>query len=132
VLAALPASVLIVDVLNKIDLTGVPAVEHTAGGLWQLSLSARTGEGMDLLRRALLKVGRQADAGESVYLARARHLEALALASGHLQSAADGRLPADLLAEELRLAHDALGTIVGRIGSDALLGEIFGRFCIGK
>ena len=132
VLAALPASVVVVDVLNKIDLSGVPAAELVAGDLWQISVSALTGEGIDQLRRALHKVGGQAETGEGVYLARARHLEALALARGHLQTAADRRLPADLLAEELRLAHDALGTIVGRIGSDALLGEIFGRFCIGK
>jgi len=67
-----------------------------------------------------------------VFLARTRHLTALQAAERHLVSAAAGRLPADLLAEELRLAHEALGSIVGRVTPDALLGEIFGRFCIGK
>ena len=71
-----------------------------------------------------------------VYIARTRHVQALQRTREHLIAAqtlaarADAAL--DLLAEELRLAHHALGEITGRWSADALLGEIFGRFCIGK
>jgi tRNA modification GTPase len=131
-LDALPASVARMRVVNKIDLSGEPAAESVAEGGWSIRLSARTGEGIDLLRAALLRLGGQSETGEGVFLARTRHLVALQDAGRHLEMAAGGRLPADLLAEELRLAHEALGSIVGRVTPDALLGEIFGRFCIGK
>jgi tRNA modification GTPase len=131
-LEALPASVARLQVVNKIDLTGEAAAELDGEGGWTIRLSARTGEGIDRLRAALLRLGGQTETGEGVFLARTRHLAALQAAERHLASAAEGRLPADLLAEELRLAHDALGSIVGRVTPDALLGEIFGRFCIGK
>ena len=71
-----------------------------------------------------------------VYIARTRHVQALRRTREHVAAAqalaarADAAL--DLLAEELRLAHHALGEITGRWTADALLGEIFGRFCIGK
>jgi tRNA modification GTPase len=131
-LGALPASVARLQVVNKIDLSGETASERLGGDLWSIRLSALTGEGMDLLRAALLRLGGQSESGEGVFLARTRHLVALQAAGRHLEAAAGGRLPADLLAEELRLAHDALGSIVGKMTPDALLGEIFGRFCIGK
>ena len=71
-----------------------------------------------------------------MFIARTRHVHALAQAREHLARAdaiaAQGDAALDLLAEELRLAHDALGEITGRVTPDALLGEIFGRFCIGK
>jgi tRNA modification GTPase len=73
---------------------------------------------------------------EGVFIARARHVSALQRTREHLGSAqahADAPDPAlDLLAEELRLAHDALGEITGAFSADDLLGEIFSRFCIGK
>jgi tRNA modification GTPase len=131
-LEALPASVARLQVVNKIDLTGEAAAELDGEGGWTIRLSARTGEGIDRLRAALLRLGGQTETGEGVFLARTRHLAALQAAERHFASAAEGRLPADLLAEELRLAHEALGSIVGRVTPDALLGEIFGRFCIGK
>jgi tRNA modification GTPase len=131
-LEALPASVARLQVVNKIDLTGEAAAEFDGEGGWTIRLSARTGEGIDRLRAALLRLGGQTETGEGVFLARTRHLAALQAAERHLASAAEGRLPSDLLAEELRLAHEALGSIVGRVTPDALLGEIFGRFCIGK
>jgi tRNA modification GTPase len=131
-LEALPASVARLQVVNKIDLTGEAAAELHGEGGWTIQVSARTGEGIDRLRAALLRLGGQTETGEGVFLARTRHLAALQAAERHLASAAQGRLPADLLAEELRLAHEALGSIVGRVTPDALLGEIFGRFCIGK
>lgn len=131
-LEALPASVARLQVVNKIDLTGEAAAESDGAGGWTIRLSALTGEGIDHLRAALLRLGGQTETGEGVFLARTRHLAALQAAERHLNAAAEGRLPADLLAEELRLAHEALGSIVGRVTPDALLGEIFGRFCIGK
>lgn len=131
-LEALPASVARLQVVNKIDLTGEAAAESDGAGGWTIRLSALTGEGIDQLRAALLRLGGQTETGEGVFLARTRHLAALQAAERHLNAAAEGRLPADLLAEELRLAHEALGSIVGRVTPDALLGEIFGRFCIGK
>jgi tRNA modification GTPase len=131
-LDALPASVRRMQVVNKIDLSGESAKESEAEGEWTIRVSARTGEGLDLLRAALLRLGGLSESGEGAFLARTRHLVALQETQAHLDAAASGRLPADLLAEELRLAHEALGSIVGQTTSDALLGEIFGRFCIGK
>ena len=99
-------------------------------------LSARTGEGIDRLRAELLTRAGWHAQPEGLFIARTRHVQALRDTQAHLQSAltlvssADAAL--DLLAEELRLAHDALGAITGAFGVDKLLGEIFGRFCIGK
>jgi tRNA modification GTPase len=70
--------------------------------------------------------------GEAVYIARARHLEALETARAHLEQAAGLGAQLELLAEELRVAQEALGSITGKYSSDELLGEIFSRFCIGK
>ena len=131
-LASVPASAARIDVVNKIDLAGEASSESMDGGRWQIRLSARSGDGIDRLRAALLRLGGQVETGEGLFLARTRHLAALETAQHHLDRAAGGRLPADLLAEELRLAHDALGSITGRVTADDLLGEIFGRFCIGK
>jgi tRNA modification GTPase len=99
-------------------------------------LSARTGAGLDELRRVLLELAGWHAAPDGVFIARARHLQALRLAREHLTQArlqaqlADQAL--ELLAEELRRTHDALGEITGLYTPDDLLGEIFGRFCIGK
>ena len=101
-----------------------------------MRLSARTGEGLEGLRRILLQVAGWQSAPEGVYIARARHVEALQAVAVHLQEASDQLLatgPAlDLLAEELRLAQNALSTITGEFSSDDLLGVIFSSFCIGK
>jgi len=101
-----------------------------------LALSAQTGAGLDALRDALLERAGATHVPEGVFIARTRHVEALARTDEHLQLAqahADQRDAAlDLFAEELRLAHGALGEITGQFTADDLLGEIFGRFCIGK
>jgi tRNA modification GTPase len=116
-------------VFNKADVVS----RRPAGGL---CLSALTGEGLPALRLALLQRAGWHASPEGMYIARTRHVVALRRAREHLATAcelsarADAAL--DLLAEELRLAHDALGEITGRVSADALLGEIFGRFCIGK
>jgi tRNA modification GTPase len=122
----------VLHVYNKAD-----AAAPSAAPAGALALSARTGEGLEALRRALLEqVGWQGASAEGLFIARARHLLALARAGDHLATAQqqlDAQAPAlDLLAEELRLAHGALGEITGAFGADQLLGEIFARFCIGK
>jgi tRNA modification GTPase len=101
-----------------------------------LSLSARTGEGLQALRQTLLTLAGWQAVPEGLFIARQRHVQALREAREHLSLAQahaaldDGAL--DLLAEELRLAHQALGSITGAFSADDLLGEIFTRFCIGK
>jgi tRNA modification GTPase len=110
--------------------------DRPAGAAEPLFVSARTGAGLDTLRHRLLELAGWQAGSEGVFIARARHLEALRATREHLGEAlalaarADAAL--DLLAEELRLAHDALGTITGAYDVEALLGDIFGRFCIGK
>lgn len=101
-----------------------------------IALSAASGQGLESLHARLREIAGEG-AGEGMqgeFSARLRHVEALALASEHL-NAADGQLHYDqleLAAEELRLAHDALGEITGRMTADDLLGKIFSSFCIGK
>ena len=101
-----------------------------------LALSAKTGAGLEALRASLLKqVGWHATP-EGLFIARERHVQALKRTREHLALAVEVATqtpPAlDLLAEELRLAHDALGEITGAFSADDLLGEIFSKFCIGK
>jgi tRNA modification GTPase len=97
-----------------------------------VTLSAKTGEGIDTLRTALAEaIGWRGEA-EGVYMARARHLEALRAAQAGLARADKETQRQELLAEELRGAHEALMSITGEVTSDDLLGEIFSRFCIGK
>ncbi len=113
---------------NKIDVTGeAPRAEE--GEVW---LSARTGAGVDLLREKLLVAAGWQAAGEGAFMARARHLDALDRAAGHLAMARESTGQLELFAEELRLAQSALSEITGEFTADDLLGEIFSTFCIGK
>jgi tRNA modification GTPase len=110
------------------------AKAHSATG--ELQLSARTGLGLDTLRRRLLELAGWQSAAEGVYIARERHVQALHRVQTHLLEAA-ALLAAqaqalELLAEELRLAQNALNEITGEFSSDDLLGVIFASFCIGK
>ena len=131
----LPDGVPMVRVHNKIDLLegAVPRVDTAERAVW---LSARTGAGVDLLRRVLLELAGWQPGNESQFIARERHLAALRSAQSHLATAATfaglGNAHLDLFAEELRLAQVALGTITGEFTADDLLGVIFARFCIGK
>jgi tRNA modification GTPase len=125
-LAGLPPGTARIDVYNKADLA--PGFAPPAGAL---AVSARTGDGLRELRAAILRSAGWSAAGEPVFLARERHVRALERAQAHLAVAA-GERRWELFAEELRLAHVALGTITGEFGADELLGEIFARFCIGK
>ncbi len=129
-LHTLPQGVPVIKVWNKADAVS------TAPPIDGVILSAKTGDGLDTLRSALLEAaGWQAPAGGS-FIARERHLQALrrveqhcAVAALHLASQAQAL---DLLAEELRLAQAALSDITGEFSSDDLLGVIFSQFCIGK
>jgi tRNA modification GTPase len=127
----LPEDAVRINVYNKADLT--PEFRPPAGASYPaLTVSAKTGVGLDALKEAVLRAAGWTSTGESVFLARERHLHALERARRHL-SAAGGQLERwELFAEELRLAQVALGEITGVITADDLLGEIFGRFCIGK
>jgi tRNA modification GTPase len=126
----LPASVPVLDVWNKQD--AAPSAQPSQG----IALSAKTGLGIEALRDQLLAMAGWQSVPEGVYLARARHVQALGRVETHL-ALADSHLAAqaqllDLLAEELRLAQNALNEITGEFGADDLLGVIFSRFCIGK
>ena len=135
----IPASVPVIDVWNKTDCTSTAVAEAAGSGAVNrrsVRISARTGDGLEALRRILLEVAGWQSAPEGVYIARARHVQALAQVDAHLaQAAAQLLIPSpalDLLAEELRLAQNALGAITGEFSSDDLLGVIFSSFCIGK
>lgn len=124
----LPPRVPVIDVWNKLD-------SHAAAAD-VLALSAKTGVGLDTLRRRLLEVAGWQASPEGVFIARARHVHALQRVEAHMNAAAD-HLAAqaqllDLLAEELRLAQNALNEITGAFSADDLLGVIFSSFCIGK
>jgi len=125
----LPAAGQRITVVNKIDL--VPGTAEGARGD-AIHVSAKTGAGLDALRAALLDAAGWSSRGESVFLARERHLRALELARAHLDAAEAQAAHWEFFAEELRLAQEALGGITGQVSADDLLGEIFSRFCIGK
>lgn len=133
ILAQLPENILKYFIFNKIDISGEPVGEIVTAGNTEIRLSAKTGEGVDLLRAAILRGAGWQPSGEAQFMARERHLHALAEAEAALSRAADqGRVAVELFAEELRLAQQALGKITGAVSADDLLGEIFSRFCIGK
>jgi tRNA modification GTPase len=126
---AIPSDVPVTVVLNKIDLAPEAACEGA------IRLSAKTGEGLSGLRKHIRGLAGYENQGEGAFTARKRHMQALAVAAEHfrtgmaaLQTSAAG----ELLAEELRLSHRALGEITGAMSSDELLGKIFSEFCIGK
>ncbi len=135
ILARLPDRLRRITVYNKIDLCGHLPECHEEPDTTAISLSARSGDGIDLLRRELLRVAGWHQA-EDVFIARERHLRALAEAQQHICAAQDlaaGMLPAlELFAEELRLAQQSLAAITGEFTADDLLDVIFSRFCIGK
>ena len=129
--AGLPVGVPLLHVWNKLDQRPEAVVPADA-----LALSARQGSGLQALRERLLQLAGWERAGDGLFMARERHLQALHRVQDHLGMAGlwlDGSADAlDLLAEELRLAQHALGEITGEFTADDLLGVIFSRFCIGK
>ncbi|HEX2648384.1 MAG TPA: tRNA uridine-5-carboxymethylaminomethyl(34) synthesis GTPase MnmE [Burkholderiales bacterium] len=124
-----PEGIAQLRVINKIDLVPNLRPGRSPEGI---RVSARTGAGLPELRAAIIETAGWHPGGESVFLARERHLRALGSARAHLEAAAGRPAQWELFAEELRLAQQALGEIVGHTSADDLLGEIFSRFCIGK
>ena len=132
ILAQAPPRLARIVVFNKIDIEKIAASTGQADGFSEVWLSAKTTEGLQGLRDALLRVAGMEVLEEDVFLARERHVSALLAAQTSLQ-AAEGEFPRpELFAEELRRAHTQLESITGKFSADELLGEIFARFCIGK
>jgi tRNA modification GTPase len=130
----MPEGVPVVIVRNKIDLTGeAPGESPTEDHV--IKLSAKEGTGIDALREHLRTLAGYRDLGEGALTARRRHVDALTRAAAHFANgrrALEQTRAGELMAEELRLAHQALGEITGETSSDDLLGKIFSEFCIGK
>jgi tRNA modification GTPase len=129
----LPEKTPTIDVWNKSDKVEVAALEVLSGGI---AISAKTGDGLQSLRQALLKIVGWQSAPEGVFMARERHIQALQNVATQLARGAAQLVSAapalDLLAEDLRQAQLRLSSITGAFTSDDLLGEIFSKFCIGK
>jgi len=135
ILSGAPDSVACILVHNKIDLSGRSAGRSTGEDRVTVRLSAKTGAGLELLRAALKECVGYRQTGEGGFLARRRHLDALARAGASLSAAARALRrdhASELVAEELRQAQLALGEITGEVGTEDLLERIFSRFCIGK
>jgi tRNA modification GTPase len=139
--AAVPAGLPVTLVFNKSDLCATApfqaahADSDPGGEPAVVRISALSGEGLDALREHLKTCFGLGEPEHGTIAARARHVEALARVAAHLDAAGDalrGRRTSELIAEELRLAEQALGEIVGPPQNEELLGRIFGSFCIGK
>ena len=126
IIARLPEGTTRVMVQNKIDLAA-----GVVTGADVVAISAKKGTGVDQLRTRLLQIAGW-QPGESLFIARERHLRALSEAAEHLATAAAALPALEIFAEELRLAHKALQSITGEYTPDDLLGAIFSKFCIGK
>ena len=131
----MPSNLPYTTIRNKIDLTNhAPGIANKSGHV-EIALSAKTGAGLDALCRHLKECMGFHPVGEGTFIARRRHLDAIRRAHDHL---AQGRTQlkvsraGELLAEELRLAQQALSEITGEFTPDDLLARIFASFCIGK
>lgn len=138
-MARLPAGIPTTVVRNKADLSGEAIGEQVLttahGDITVVGLSAQTRAGVDSLRDHLAATMGLDTTNEGQFIARRRHLDALAVAQQHVdqgQAQLEENMAGELLAEELRLAHQALTEITGEFTSDDLLGRIFSSFCIGK
>ena len=132
ILDRLPLEITKIWVHNKIDVTHEPAMLQEIHNETHIYLSAKTEHGIDLLKAHLLKLAGYQQGNEGVFMARARHIDALTTVSHHLNMAQINIKSSELIAEELRLAQVALSSITGKFTPDDLLGEIFSKFCIGK
>jgi len=135
--AEVPSGARTITVANKIDLLppGTLRQAEEADGGDPVWISARTGSGIDVLRKRILQVIGASEPAEGAFSARQRHVDALKRAGNHLAEgfqALERYQAGELLAEELRLAQQALGEITGEMLPNDLLGEIFSSFCIGK
>ena len=124
----------IIYIRNKIDLLKAKAEIKEVENQTEVSLSAKNGDGIDLLRQALSEAAGYKPDGEGVFLARKRHILSIKLTLNYINSAIEQLEggASELVAEDLRQAGMSLGTITGEFSSDDLLGEIFSSFCIGK
>lgn len=132
ILDRLPQGITKIWVHNKIDVSRETSRMEERDEENHVFLSAKTGEGLNFLKEVLLSKAGFKVVGEGVFMARARHLNALEAVNAHLAVAARQMHSAELVAEELRLAQTSLSTITGEFTPDDLLGEIFSKFCIGK
>ena len=135
ILEEMPADKPLTVIRNKIDRSGHQASETVEDGMPTIFLSAKTGEGMELLRQHLFKAVGFHPEEEGVFIARRRHLDALSRARQAIVNGYDclaGMGAGELLAEELRQAQNALGEITGTFTTEDLLDHIFSSFCIGK
>lgn len=132
ILDRLPQEIAKIWVHNKIDATNETAKMLENNDETHIYLSAKTGEGVLLLKQQLLNIAGFQQNAEGVFMARARHLDALTQVAEYLKIAQSNMNQAELVAEELRLAQEDLSSITGEFTPDDLLGEIFSKFCIGK
>lgn len=133
--ALLPRHIPITLIKNKIDLMDITPFVRQRRDLIEIGLSAKSGDGIELLTTHLKQCVGYQGIGGGEFLARRRHLEALERAKIQITRAArllQSDPAAELIAEELRLAQRDLSEITGEFLPDDLLGEIFGKFCIGK
>lgn len=121
-----------IRVWNKIDLLACPASLSETHGEINVRVSAKTGEGLDLLRQALLAAAGWNPESEGALVARERHFRAIAAAQSYLHLALAAGDNTELVAEELRSAQMSLASITGEFVADDLLGAIFAKFCVGK
>jgi tRNA modification GTPase len=132
ILSRLPAGAKRITVYNKIDLGQISPELGRELGDKSVCVSAKTGAGIDRLQKALQEAAGWQSIGEDVFMGRERHIAALATALDYLGNAKRLLQQPELMAEELRLSHQSLGSITGEVTAEDLLGEIFSRFCIGK
>jgi tRNA modification GTPase len=132
ILGHLPQEIAKIWVHNKIDTTQETAKSVQQTNETHIYLSAKTGDGIDLLKLHLLQLVGFEQNAEGIFMARTRHLTALKQVDVHLLQAQSMMHQSELIAEELRLAQEALSSITGEFTPDDLLGEIFSKFCIGK
>ena len=124
----------IIFIRNKIDLSNVESEVIKLDTQLEVSLSAKNGDGVDLLRKTLAEFAGLNSDGEGVFLARKRHIDSIDQTLIYINSALEQLEggASELVAEDLRQAGMSLGQITGEFSSDDLLGEIFSSFCIGK
>ncbi|MDP2827349.1 MAG: tRNA uridine-5-carboxymethylaminomethyl(34) synthesis GTPase MnmE [Sulfuricellaceae bacterium] len=132
ILSRLPPQLPVLQVFNKTDLIPHFSGQEEKAGVASVYVSAKRGDGMDILHDRLLNLAGWQQTGEGAFMARERHIRALELAATHIGAARKNCQQLEFFAEELKLAQVALSSITGEFSADDLLGEIFSRFCIGK
>jgi tRNA modification GTPase len=128
----LPENIPFIIVQNKIDTIQEIPTMKVNGSYSEIYLSAKTEAGMDLLKKQIKALAGLKENTEGIFSARSRHLHAIARAKKALHHGKQNLLAGELLAEDLRMAQNALNEITGEFTTDDLLGKIFSSFCIGK